>query len=440
MRIALVAMSGVRVCDTELLELGLTLPGFVERGKTIASLPSLGLLTLAGLTPSEHDCDYIEIEDLRTLSALPTGYDLVAISSFTAQIWEAYELADRYRAEGVPVVMGGLHATAVPEEAAGHCDAVAIGEGEAVWHRILRDAESGQLEQYYRATNEFPLEHAPMPAFELLQPEKYNRLTVQASRGCPFRCEFCASSVLLTSHYKQKPLDRVLAEIDRICELWDHPFLEFADDNALVNRRYWRELLQELQTRHVRWFAETDLSVHEDDELLDLMREGGCAEVLIGFESPVAAGLAGLELKSDWKIAKWESYRQAVERIQSHGIRVNGCFILGLDGQAADIFEHVFNFAQETELFDVQITINTPFPGTPLYARMNSEGRLLNDAAWDRCTLFDINFRPQLMSVGELKQGFRDLAERLYCEQQTRWRRDNFHHKYYRTVDLHKEN
>ena len=131
----------------------------------------------------------------------------------------------------------------------------------------------------------------PMPAYELLEVEKYNRLTVQTSRGCPFQCEFCRSSVLLTSRYKQKPVARVLAEIDRIRQLWRRPFIEFADDNAFVNHRYWKELLPVLKRRHVRWFAETDLSIHEDDELLDLMRQSGCAEVLIGFESPGEWGL-----------------------------------------------------------------------------------------------------------------------------------------------------
>ena len=233
-----------------------------------------------------------------------------------------------------------------------------------------------------------------MPAFHLLEMEKYNRLTVQASRGCPRHCEFCASSVLLTSRYKRKPAEKVLAEIDHICELWHRPFLEFADDNAFAGTGYWMELLRELSRRHVHWFAETDLSVHENDELLDLMRESGCAEVLIGLESPVESGLAGIELKSDWKRKQCPLYKQAVQRIQSHGIRVNGCFVLGLDGHTSEIFDQVYRFAEESELFDVQITLQTPFPGTPLYERLKREDRLLYPEAWERCTLFDVNYRP----------------------------------------------
>ena len=434
MKIALVAMSGIRACDAELLRLGLTLPGFVERSKTIASLPSLGLLTLAGMTPASHECEYIEVADLRKLEGLPDGFDLVAISSYSAQIGEAYELADRYRAKGVPVVMGGLHVTALPEEAAGHCDAVVVGEGEDAWPEVLRDAEAGRLKPFYRTGGGYSLAEAPMPAFAKLDWSKYNRLTVQASRGCPLRCQFCASSNLLAPRYKQKPVQRVLAEIDCIRSLWRRPFLEFADDNAFVNKQYWWALLTGLKTRRVHWFAETDLSVYEDEDLLNLLRESGCAEVLIGLESPVEAGLAGLEMNNDWKRKRWPQYRDAIGRIQSHGIRVNGCFVLGLDGQTPEVFDAVYDFAAETELFDVQITIQTPFPGTPLYERLKQENRLLYEGQWDRCTLFDINYRPQPMTVDELREGFHRLAVRLYSEDQTKWRRETFARKYLRAA------
>jgi radical SAM superfamily enzyme YgiQ (UPF0313 family) len=189
-------------------------------------------------------------------------------------------------------------------------------------------------------------------------------------------------------------------------------------------------LLPELKSRKIRWFAETDLSVHEDPELLRLMRQSGCAEVLIGLESPGEWGLRGLELKRDWKQKRWRESREAVRRIQSAGIRVNGCFILGLDGQGPEIFDRVLEFAMETELFDVQITIQTPFPGTPLYARLKREGRLLRDGAWETCTLFDVNFRPQQMTPEELRRGFIDLGTRLYSGELTEQRRANFEELY----------
>ncbi|MCK5489821.1 MAG: radical SAM protein [Gemmatimonadetes bacterium] len=427
MRIGLLAMSGIRVVDEELLRLGLTLPGFVERGETIASLPSLGLLTLAALTPSEHEVEYLEVPDPRSLDELPDGFDLVAISSYSAQILEAYDLADRYREAGVLVVMGGPHVTALPEEAAKHCDAVVVGEGEPCWSHVLSDCARHRPEGIYDARpHDYDLAEAPVPAFELLDISHYNRLTVQASRGCPHRCEFCASSVLLTDRYKQKPVDNVAREIDRILEIWDRPFIEFADDNALVNRAYWKELLARLSTKRLRWFAETDLSVARDSELLDLMRESGCAQVLIGLESPVEDGLPGLELISDWKRKRFPEYREAIQEIQSHGITVNGCFVIGLDGQTPEIFDQVFEFVRDSGLYEVQITILTPFPGTPLYDRLLDEGRILEPRAWDRCTLFDLNYRPQNMSPKELADGFKQLSVRLYSEEFTQWRRNRF--------------
>lgn len=432
MKIGMIAMSGIRCCDEELVRKGLTLPGFVERSKTIASLPSLGLLTLAGMTPKQHEITYLEMQDLQQLDVLPSDFDLVAISSFSAQIFEAYAVAGRFRQLNVPVVLGGLHVTSLPDEALEHGDAVVVGEGETVWLDLLTDVEAGKLKRRYSSFDKPELEmvDAPMPAFELLDISKYNRLTVQTSRGCPLRCEFCASSILLTRRYKQKPITQVLAEIDRICEIWPRPFIEFADDNAFVNRRYWRELLPQLKQRRVKWFAETDLSVHQDEELLRMMRDSGCVEVLIGFESPTLSGLDGLEMKNNWKRKNWSRYIEVVQRIQGNGIRVNGCFILGLDGHGTDIFDAVYDFAEQAELYDVQITYQTPFPGTPLYERLLRDGRMLYPGAWERCTLFDLNYQPTPMSVSELEEGFHALADRLYSDEFTSWRRERFAQKY----------
>jgi len=433
MRIALIAMSGIRACDTELLRLGLTLPGFVERSKTIASLPSLGLLTLAGMTPPQHKVEYMEIPDLAKLPALPAGYDLAAISSYSAQIGEAYELAKRFRDSRTAVVLGGPHVTALPEEAREFCDAVVIGDGETAWQTVLADRERNRLSgNYGSAEGAFDLRDAPLPAYELLDVRKYNRLTVQSSRGCPHRCEFCAGSVLLGPRYRQKPLSKVLDEVDKILGLWHRPFIEFADDNSCVDKAYWRELAGALKPKGIRWFTETDISVSEDDVLLELMRQSGCAQVLIGLESPVETGLRGLELRSDWKFKRWPGYKEAIRNIQSHGISVNGCFVLGLDGHTREVFGQVYDFVRDSELYEVQITMLTAFPGTPLYARLKREGRILEDGRWDKCTLFDVNYRPSHMSPGTLAQEFRELGVKLYSDEFTRQRRENFRTKYLR--------
>ena len=430
MKIGLVAMSGIRVCDEELLRMGLTLPGFVQRSKVIASLPSLGLLTLAGMTPISHEVHYMEIKDLTENKSIPESlyqFDLVAISSYSAQIKEAYQLADILRSNKIPVVMGGLHVTCLPEEAKMHCNAVVAGEGELSWPQLIKDFEKNELKPVYGTTGEeFNLEDAPMPSFELLDIEKYNRLTVQTSRGCPHRCEFCASSILLTKYYKQKPPEKVLSEIDKIKEIWEHPFIEFADDNTFVNKDYWKKLLPDLIKRKIRWFTETDISIAQDKELLKLMRKSGCAQILIGFESPSMDALNSIEMKQNWKARKLATYKAAITKIQSYGISVNGCFILGLDGNGPEIFDNVFNFVEESGLYEVQITIQTAFPCTPLYKRLEKENRILEKGAWEKCTLFDVNYIPKNMTAKQLSEGFRNLGLRLYGEKFTKSRRRRF--------------
>jgi radical SAM superfamily enzyme YgiQ (UPF0313 family) len=431
MRIGFIAMSGVRAHNRELTELGLTLPGFVERNKIIASLPSLGLLTLAGMTPDDFDIEYVEVPDIDALSALPSEFDLVAISSFSAQIKEAYKVADRYRNNGTTVVLGGLHVSAVPEEAARHADSIVLGEGESMWPILLSDLRRGHLKQIYDArSRSFDLAHAPMPAFQLLAVDNYNRLTVQTQRGCPWRCDFCAASMRISPSYKIKPVDKVIAELRRIKEIWAHPFIEFADDNTFVNKKHSKDLLRALRNENIRWFTETDVSVAEDSELLQLMRESGCAQVLIGFESPSFIGLNGLEERINWKAKQLDHYSRAISRIQDHGITVNGCFILGLDGTSPESFDDVWNFVRQTGLYEVQITVLTPFPGTPLYDRLQKQERLLQEKAWELCTLFDVNFKPSHMSASELECGFRSLAEKLYSADAMKDRKEHYRQRW----------
>ena len=428
-RIGLIAMSGIRAQNKELVELGLTLPGFIERSKVIASLPSLSLLTLAGMTPDCFDVEYHEIQEYAENGALPDGFDLVAITSLSAQVFEAYKVAAHFRALGVPVVMGGLHVTAAPDEAMKHCDAIVVGEGENVWPKLLDDFSRGDLKPIYQARDhgEFDLAAAPMPRFDLLDPEKYNRITVQTSRGCPHKCEFCASSILLTPRYKLKPVEKVIAEIRAIKAIWPHPFIEFADDNSFVNKEHYKHLMRELAKEDIRWFTESDLAVADDPELLSLMRDAGCEQVLIGLESPRTSSLAGIELAANWKARRRDKYLGAIERIQSHGITVNGCFILGLDGDTPDVFDEVFSFVRESGLYEVQVTLLTPFPGTPLYQRLLDEGRIIDPGNWNLCTLFDHNIIPRGMSLEELRTGFLRLVGDLYSHEETNRRRKAFH-------------
>lgn len=428
MKIGLIAMSGVRAHNEELTQLGLTLPGFVERNKIIASLPSLSLLTLAALTPKKFDVDYREIVDLKKETDFPDDYDLVAIASYSAQILEAYELAGQFRRRNVPVVLGGLHVSSLPKEAKIHCTSVVIGEGEALWPQLLSDFEKGSLQPYYVQSplGSFDLRKAPVPRFDLLNSDKYNRITVQTTRGCPWKCDFCASSILLTPKYKLKPVSKVIEEIRAIKRIWDRPFIEFADDNTFVNHKHSKELLRALSHEKIRWFTETDISVAKDHDLLGLMRDSGCKQILIGLESPRKVSLDGVELNANWKVKQCEKYMAAIDTIQSYGITVNGCFILGLDGDTPEAFEEVYGFVKDSNLYEVQITFMTAFPGTPLYQRLEQEKRILREGAWELCTLFDINFLPIGMTVEELQNGFLWLAKTLYSRKETSERRRKF--------------
>ena len=428
MKLGLIAMSGVRCYNKELMEFGLTLPGFLERSKVIASLPSLGLLTLAGMTPDDIDISYVEVPDPDSLGEdLPGEFDVVAISSFSSMIKDAYAIADRYRKVGTKVLLGGLHVTLMPDEAALHADSILIGEAEPIWGDIIEDAKRGNLKPRYDARHTtFDFAASPMPRFDLLDIEQYNRLTVQTQRGCPFDCEFCGASIRLNPKFRTKPVDRVIAEIHEIKKIWPHPFIEFADDNTFADKRHGRALAEALAGEGIRWFTETDISVADDPKLLEALSKSGCAQILIGLESPQKSSLAGVEQKGNWKQRQVDRYKDAISRIQDAGVTVNGCFVLGLDDSDLSSFDAVYDFVEETGLYEVQVTLMTAFPGTPLYNRLLKEDRILKDGAWELCTLFDVNFQPKNMSVEELENNFRELIGRIYDDDFVDRRRRRF--------------
>jgi radical SAM superfamily enzyme YgiQ (UPF0313 family) len=437
MKIGFLAMSGIRAHDPELLKMGLTLPGVVERSQVVASLPSLGLLYLAAVTPPGHELHYFEAEADGSEPAAAYTCDLVAISTFSAQVFEAYAIADRLRRAGVRVAMGGLHVSVRPEEASAHADYVLVGEGENTWPAVVEACRQGTGFGIWRAATFPPVDvnHLPLPRYDLLADRAYNRFTVQTSRGCPWRCDFCASNVMLRQKYRKRPVADVIRDINEICRLRKRPFVEFADDNTFVDKEWGKELCRQLAPLRLKWFTETDISLADDLELLSLMRQARCRQVLIGLESPEQNALNGLEMKSNFKARRWDTYIDAIQEIQGHGITVNGCFILGLDGHTPEIFQAVLDFALRVPLYDVQITVLTAFPGTPLYDRLNREGRILEPQRWDLCTLFDVNYQPKNMSVEQLRQGMYWLTERLYSEECLLRRRRPFFENLWRQHD-----
>lgn len=441
-RALFLAMSGVRIRNPELLALGMTLPGFVERGKVIASLPSLGLLTVAAHLPEDWIAEYEDVDalDEATLDRYRSHpAELVAISSLAARVDAAYRLADALRAAGKTVVIGGLHASAMPDEAAGHADAVVVGEGENVFRSAVEDYARGRLKVRYDARTASPgYGHGPLPRYDLLDPERYNRMTLQTTRGCPLDCAFCAASRMI-SPYRKKPVARIAQEVEAILGMWDSPpptsssrkrkegapFIELADDNTFVDKRWSREMVDVLAGYGLRWFTESDVSLADDDALLERLARSGCAQVLVGLESIDLAALEETDTRR-WKARRREQYLRAIAKIQSYGISVNGCFALGFDADGPGVFEATRDFVLESGLAEVQITVLTPFPGTALTARLRREGRLHAERYWDRCTLFDVVYDPLGMSPSELEGGLRWLAGELYRPDRTETRKAKF--------------
>ncbi|MBI2923525.1 MAG: B12-binding domain-containing radical SAM protein [Planctomycetes bacterium] len=423
---ALIAVSGVRVRNTLLDAHAVTLPGFVHRGKEIASLPSLGLLTIAALTPPQYEIRYFDMPAYDPAALGREKFDLVAISALTAKIDVAYRIADHFREQRIPVVIGGLHAKVLPREVAEHADAVAVGEGEDLWPAIVADWERGALQKIYTEDRPgtFDLARAPLPRYDLLDLPSYNRITVQTSRGCPHDCEFCAASKLF-GKYRRKPVDLVLRDIDAIRARWPRPMVEFADDNTFADPVWGKALLRGLAGRHVRWFTETDVSVARDPALLDLLAPAGCRQLLIGLESPRRASLDGIDA-ANWKLRQRDGYRRAIDAVQSRGVSVNGTFIVGGDADTPDIFADIERFVRDSGLAEVQITALTPFPGTRLHARLEAEGRLITRRFWDRCTLFDATFTPKRMTLEQFEEGMNWLFGKLYSDHAVHERKRRF--------------
>ncbi|MFI5402220.1 MAG: cobalamin-dependent protein [Planctomycetota bacterium] len=389
-------------------ELGMSLPGLRQRAKAIGQLPALGLLTLAGMTPPPWTCSYEEAPDDTLVDRLARRRpELVALSALTASVEEAYRLAHGLRRAGLRVVLGGLHATACPEEASRHVDAVIAGEGEPVWRQVLDDALAGSLRPLYRATAPYELAVSPVPRFDLLRGPR-PRVTLQTQRGCPLNCEFCGASRLLGT-FREKPIESIRRELHALAMRAPEPLLELADDNTFAGSRDVEPLFEALAVTGARYFTEADWRIGERADVLSGLAASGCVQVLVGLESQVYR-LAGMGPKQ----AEWSRVRDAIQRIQEAGVAVAGCFIVGCDGEDRGSLERLKARILESPLADVQLTLQTPFPGTALYRRLKAQGRLLPGRGWSHYTLFDVTYEPLPMSVEELETGFLDLVRETF--------------------------
>ena len=401
--VAFVPMTGLRVHEEELLDFGMTLPGLKRRADALAELPPLGLLTLAGMTPDNWSCSFHEsarFAELLVDEIVDRQPTFAAISALTASVMEAYRLSDALRTRGVATVIGGLHATVCADEASEHCDAVVAGEGELVWSRVLDDAQHSRLGGIYRADAAFDLAHSPLPRFDLLGDRTRPRFLLQTERGCPFSCEFCGASRLL-GPFREKPVRRIAEELEALRTIDTSPWLELSDDNTFAHRQDVEQLLQLFADANVRYFTESDWQLGEREEILRGLAASGCVQVLVGIES-LSFRYPGMGAKQ----AELSRIMDAVQAIQEAGVVVNGCFIVGAEGETDESLDRLIAFILESPLAEVQITLQTPFPGTALYERLARDGRLIVERDWSHYTLFDVTYRPDAMTVEHLENGF----------------------------------
>jgi radical SAM superfamily enzyme YgiQ (UPF0313 family) len=285
---------------------------------------------------------------------------------------------------------------------------VVVGEGEPVWNELLADARAGTLRPLYRAQAPFDLALAPVPRFDLLGHCPRPRLTAQTQRGCPLACEFCGTSRLL-GPFRVKPVANLERELAAITALAPDPVLELADDNTFVGGRYDGRLLEALAGAGARYFTEVDWRLGERRDLLPALAASGCVQVLVGIESLVFR-CPGMGPKQ----AELSRVLDAVRAIQDAGMAVIGCFIVGCDGETRQSLDRLARFILDSPLADVQLTLQTPFPGTALYHRLRREGRLLPGRGWSHYTLFDVTYQPDSMGVDELEAAFHELVGRVF--------------------------
>ena len=401
-----------------MLAFGMSLPGLRDRGEALRELPSLGLLTLAGMLSEEWTCSYHPSSSTKNLvdDILATTPDVVAVSALTASVDEAYQLCDELRRAALPTVLGGLHATVLPLEAVQHADAVCVGDGESVWPKILVDVLSKSLRQHYKASRPFDLRMSPMPRFDLLPSHSVPRWTIQTQRGCPWACEFCGASRLL-GPARFKPAERVDRELEVLRGIDRTPWIELADDNTLAGRDDSMEFLSVIEKHSVRYFTESDWRIGENPALVKALASSGCVQVLVGIES-LAFQYAGMGRKD----AQLNRVMQAIDVIQDHGVVVNGCFIVGADGETNQSLDRLTSFISNSGLAEVQVTVQTPFPGTSLYSRLQNQNRLL-DRAWSHYNLFDVVYAPDILSVSELESGLRRVLAEVFGATENRKRR-----------------
>jgi radical SAM superfamily enzyme YgiQ (UPF0313 family) len=362
-------------------------------------MEALPAATLAGLTPRDVSIRFYD--DRMEPIPFDEPTDLVAISVETYTAKRAYQIASEFRKRRIPVVMGGFHATLCPEDVAQHAESVVCGEAEALWPRVIDDARHGRLEKYYRQT-ERPSLADLKPDRSIFRGKRYLPIgLVEAGRGCHFKCDFCAVQTVFQSTQTRRPADRIVSEI---ASLKKHRKIFFlVDDNITSNIEEAKEFFRALIPLRIRWVSQSSINAAHDEEFLDLLTRSGCQGVLIGFESLNAKNLK--EMNKSFNTMRG-GFAKALANLTRHRVRVYGTFIFGYDSDTPESFTRAVEFARDQSLYIAAFNHLTPFPGTPLYARLAAQGRLLYDPWWldDRYSYNKIPFQPAAMSPQELQQ------------------------------------
>lgn len=382
------------------------------------SLLDLGLITVAACTPPGVEYEIVD-EYLEPIPYDTTDADLVAISAKTSCVTHAYEVAARFRARGIPVVLGGIHASLRPEEALEHVDFVVTGEAEKTWPRFVELFRKGEAPRKMGDEGFPPMDEVPVPAWSHLPNEQFLFHQIQTTRGCPFMCRFCSVPDISGNAFRFKPVERVIEEIralprsgllkDRMKAIY------FVDDNFISRVRYTKDLLRALAPLYAagelgEWSAETTLNVAADEELLDLFAAAGCSTLIIGFESIHEATLEAMDKKVNFCL----TYQEAIDRIHRRGMSIVGNFIVGFDTDTPSVFADILDFVDEHTILYPFFSILTPMPGTALHEEFRAAGRL-DHTDWARYDTRHVVFEPKHMSREELMDGYIWMYEEAYA-------------------------
>jgi radical SAM superfamily enzyme YgiQ (UPF0313 family) len=376
----------------------------------------LSLLVVAALTPPEWDITVVD-ENLGVpdYTAMPRP-NLVGITAFTSQADRAYTVAAEFRSRGVPVVMGGIHATIRLAEASERVDAVVVGESENIWGQVLEDARQGTLNQVYTGTR-LEMDKVPLARHDLL-PTGYRFGSIQTTRGCPLNCSFCSVPAFNGRRYRCRPIENVVQELKLIRE----KYVLIVDDNLIGIRKDHiaraKDLFQAMIQANLgkKWVAQVTINMADDEELLRLATKAGCIGVFIGFESPTEEGL--VEVHKKFNNQKGRDFKAYVRRIQRHGISVVGSFIMGLDVDEQGIGRQIADTANRYGVDVITVLFLTPLPGTRLWERMESEGRIIANCFpgdWKYYTLTFPVASYEHLSWAEILKEMNSCNRLFYC-------------------------